>query len=333
MENKSKNRGFLFMLVLIITLFVLLGCSLTGTSQEQNNNSDTTTSTTNPQSGAVITTKATNQNAPTATLQPKKVGVPTALDKSSSDSVIEWMDYAIANSDVEAMNSISAEKVAYVVNIAGGDWQDKSRFLNDFSQRIGTSKPKCVGRGFSGDGFMYVAWFSGWTPAWGLTRSCGDECTTFNSATTSDIVGFIFDKENGAFELIKVWIGKPDQLVGVYPSVMGSCPASETVNGNNSISNSSNSGSTSSCPGAPVQRVKVGNDAHVCTKKDSVAIRNLPARDGDVIIRLIPGATFTVIGGPKCSDNWSWWQIRTDKGTTGWISEGGDSDDPYYICP
>jgi hypothetical protein len=48
---------------------------------------------------------------------------------------------------------------------------------------------------------------------------------------------------------------------------------------------------------------------------------------------LEPGTQFTIIGGPSCSDNWSWWNIRLDDGTTGWVSEGGDEIDPYFICP
>jgi hypothetical protein len=89
----------------------------------------------------------------------------------------------------------------------------------------------------------------------------------------------------------------------------------------------------SSCPGAPPQRMIVNQRGYICTKSDSVRLRSDPKRSAGTLIQLKPGKQFTVIGGPACSDNWSWWNIRTDDGLTGWISEGGDEIDPYFICP
>jgi hypothetical protein len=98
------------------------------------------------------------------------------------------------------------------------------------------------------------------------------------------------------------------------------------------IDNSSASG-ISSCPGAPSQRIVVNQRGYVCTKQDAVKLRNTPKRSGSEIMQLAPGASFTVIGGPSCADSWSWWNVRLDNGTSGWISEGGDEIDPYFICP
>jgi hypothetical protein len=90
----------------------------------------------------------------------------------------------------------------------------------------------------------------------------------------------------------------------------------------------------SSCPGAILQHMIVNQRGSVCTKKDPVRLRDAPTRSGNVLVLLDPGSQFTVIGGPVCADDWSWWQIRADEGHSGWISEGaGDVDDPYYICP
>lgn len=325
-----KRIGFLISLFFIF--FVILSCSLIEPISKGINEPTATSSSDISQFEESSNTQTNQGNLPTITNPPEKTEVSLTLDKSSTGSVIKWMKKAITDADINAMNSITAEKVAYVGNIAGGDWQDKSRFLRDLSQRFGSSTPKCEGEGFAEDGYMYVAWFSGWTPAWELIRSCGDECTTFDPPKTSDIVGFIFYNEKGSFELTKVWIAKPDQLVGVYPSLMGSC-SSDTGESTNEDLNNGNISSMSSCPGAPAQRVKVGSEAQVCTKTDSIALRQTPAKDGDLILRLISGATFKVIDGPECSDNWSWWQIRTDNGTTGWVSEGGDDIDPYFICP
>jgi hypothetical protein len=87
------------------------------------------------------------------------------------------------------------------------------------------------------------------------------------------------------------------------------------------------------CPGAPPQRMLITEPGYVCTQSDSVKLRDAPSRSGNEIIRLPPGTNFHVIEGPSCSDNWSWWRIRTDDGTVGWIAEGGDNTDPYFICP
>jgi len=91
--------------------------------------------------------------------------------------------------------------------------------------------------------------------------------------------------------------------------------------------------SASSCPGAPPQRMTVNQRGYVCTKSDSVRLRVSPARSASTLVQIVPGTQFTVIGGPSCSDNWSWWNIQLDDGTTGWVSEGGDEVDPYFICP
>jgi hypothetical protein len=87
----------------------------------------------------------------------------------------------------------------------------------------------------------------------------------------------------------------------------------------------------SSCPGAPEQRLKVGGSAYVCTQKDRLIMRDLPG-NGSEIMRLETGTRFSVIGGPNCTDDMSWWRIEYN-GTTGWVSEGGDRVDPYFICP
>jgi hypothetical protein len=36
---------------------------------------------------------------------------------------------------------------------------------------------------------------------------------------------------------------------------------------------------------------------------------------------------------PHQSFNWFWWKVELDPGLVGWVAEGGDNIDPYYICP
>ncbi len=89
----------------------------------------------------------------------------------------------------------------------------------------------------------------------------------------------------------------------------------------------------SSCPGAPPQRMLLNQPGSVCTRSETVRLRDAPARSANTIMFLPTGTRFTVVAGPTCADQWSWWQIQTDNGYSGWISEGGDAADPYFICP
>jgi len=102
-----------------------------------------------------------------------------------------------------------------------------------------------------------------------------------------------------------------------------------------------------SCPGAEPQKVRVGDIAKVCTRTDRLLLRTDPSTESREIFRMYPGVKMTIIGGPKCGINSTWWQVRVDKGsrvwdghdfttteeTKGWVREGSDSKDPYFICP
>jgi len=110
-------------------------------------------------------------------------------------------------------------------------------------------------------------------------------------------------------------------------------PGSASSSSNPASTNTKPSSSPDSCPGAPKQRLKVGDNAYVCTKVDTVALREGPSKNYTIIKRLVPGADLKIIGGPTCANNWSFWQVRTESGYTGWMSEGGDSKDKYFLCP
>jgi len=92
--------------------------------------------------------------------------------------------------------------------------------------------------------------------------------------------------------------------------------------------------SISSCPGSPPQRLVVGQLGKVCTKSDAIRLRTTPGNSGKIIASLNPGTIFEVIDGPECAgSNWSWWKVRLDDGQEGWLAEGGDDIDPYFLCP
>jgi len=89
------------------------------------------------------------------------------------------------------------------------------------------------------------------------------------------------------------------------------------------------------CKEAPEKRLSVGTHAVICTKSDPVRMRTTPSHSADLIDSLMPGVELVVIGGPVCDETNSWWywEVRTEDGFTGWVSEGGDAVDAYYVCP
>ena len=90
----------------------------------------------------------------------------------------------------------------------------------------------------------------------------------------------------------------------------------------------------SSCLDSPTQRLEVGKRGIVCTKSDSGRLRESPGIGGKTIGSIKTGTPFDVIDGPECAgNNWSWWQVKLDDGLLGWMAEGGDNIDPYFLCP
>jgi len=89
------------------------------------------------------------------------------------------------------------------------------------------------------------------------------------------------------------------------------------------------------CPGAPDQRVEVGDRVIVCTREDLVLLKLEPHHKADYSHRLVPGAELDVTGEPVCDSirSYWYWPVRTKSGYEGWIAEGGDNRDPYFICP
>jgi hypothetical protein len=87
------------------------------------------------------------------------------------------------------------------------------------------------------------------------------------------------------------------------------------------------------CPGAAPQRVMIGKQAIVCTQSEDLYVREEPGNDGKPLTGIGPGTSFTILDGPSCSNNWSWWKVELDTGREGWVAEGGDDIDPYFICP
>lgn len=91
-------------------------------------------------------------------------------------------------------------------------------------------------------------------------------------------------------------------------------------------------GGPSFCPGAPSSIVSSGIRARVTlsdTNPLPLRLRTTPG--GEFILSISEGTEFTIIGGPQCADNYTWWQVRLDNGTTGWSAEGDSSK--YFMEP
>jgi hypothetical protein len=96
--------------------------------------------------------------------------------------------------------------------------------------------------------------------------------------------------------------------------------------------------------------VTIGNVAAVCTKSDNVIVREQPSGNSRELFRISPGTQIVVIGGAACANDSSWWQVEVPAGiyvrqgsfdaplyelsstTIGWVREGSDNIDRYFIC-
>jgi hypothetical protein len=87
------------------------------------------------------------------------------------------------------------------------------------------------------------------------------------------------------------------------------------------------------CPDIERIRIHLGENGIVSWPK--VNLRSDPRVPQDyyenIIIALDIGVKFSVIGGPTCSHNGTWWKIETKSGYSGWIREL--TDDGFLISP
>jgi serine/threonine-protein kinase len=253
---------------------------------------------------------------------PTKV-IPDPLNLSDPQSVLTWMNYAIENKDLAFFDVfIHTNEIFYVNNIEGGQTVPVSGYMNDLRLRT-SSQPICIGTYL--DEYYLQIWYSNWAPAWEMTEFCYDGCGPLDPPWNSTTAGFFFENIGGNYQLTKMFLNEPQNYF-----FQGDLPLIACSDGKSSLITVT---PNPNCPGAPPQRLKVGERGKVCTQSDPVKLRTNPGRASSAISSLLTGTLFTVIGGPECGgDNWSWWQIRTDDGRTGWIAEGGDYVDPYFLC-
>jgi serine/threonine protein kinase len=87
------------------------------------------------------------------------------------------------------------------------------------------------------------------------------------------------------------------------------------------------------CPGTYPSRLQVGTQAFVSYDPPLAnRVRTQPNGIAPVVGFIQPGEKVTIIGGPICSDEWIWWQVRSlQSGMTGWTAEGDKQG--YWLVP
>ena len=252
------------------------------------------------------------------------------LDQSDPQSTLDWLMYGLENQDMYALTAITtSDDLIYANYLEGGQSISNQTYLKQLESRL-SSKPSCEGYSTEINGIQ--VWTHGWSPLWQITEICYMECNSVNPPWESSSAGFFLNNYDGEWEIGLVYLNTPDRYLCADDYQLTPCSTLYS-----SISNDapvlSSANQISSCPNAPLQQMKVNHTGYVCTKSDAVVVRGEPNRAGTFLTQLEKGTEFWVIGGPECADDWSWWKIETDNGIIGWIAEGGDQIDPYFICP
>lgn len=250
---------------------------------------------------------------------------PDRLDRSNPNSILEWVNFAIAQRNPDPILALlKGNTFGYAFYIEGGQEVTRQDFASQLTQRINAG-PRCVG--YSVDEYSMQVWVDGWVPAWEMTESCYMGCDVLDPPHQSHTAGLLFGISEGEWELAALYLNPPD-LYYFMDQPLKAC--SQPYDRQSALATIA---AAKSCPGAPTQRLVVGEQAEVCTLRDSVFMRNAPDRSADRIGRYAPGSAFEVLYGPFCADSWSWWRVQDSAGNTGWMSEGGDAVDPYFLCP
>jgi serine/threonine protein kinase len=87
------------------------------------------------------------------------------------------------------------------------------------------------------------------------------------------------------------------------------------------------------CPGIYASRLHVGDQAFVSYNPPLAnRVRTQPNAASTVLGYIQPGEKIEIIGGPVCSNDWIWWQIRSiSNNLTGWTAEGDKQN--YWLVP
>ncbi len=86
------------------------------------------------------------------------------------------------------------------------------------------------------------------------------------------------------------------------------------------------------CPGTYLSQLHVGDRAMVSLNPPLPNnVRAQPDKNSKFLFAIQPGDVVEITDGPGYSNNWVWWQLKTQDGRTGWTAEGDGTD--YWLVP
>jgi hypothetical protein len=86
------------------------------------------------------------------------------------------------------------------------------------------------------------------------------------------------------------------------------------------------------CPGAAPSLINKGDEAQVTLYPPvTTRVRSAPGTSAERTGSIDPGELVQVTDGPKCADDYVWWQIESKEGLTGWAAEGQLNN--YFLVP
>ena len=94
-------------------------------------------------------------------------------------------------------------------------------------------------------------------------------------------------------------------------------PTNTPSTGDNQAGNGNGTG-TEETPEPPTE---IGPDAWVIVTEDGVNMRRTPSITGELIRQVDEGELFQIRSGPEQSDDYTWWEVVSSDGESGWIVE------------
>ena len=122
----------------------------------------------------------------------------------------------------------------------------------------------------------------------------------------------------------------PTNTLPALPSPTFTMPATATIN---TTSTPAAKPTWMPCPGIYFSRLYVGDVAYVSFDPPLPnRVRSQPSTSGVYLGMLQPGERVEIIGGPVCSNQWIWWEVRSLAGSlNGWTAEGDNK--AYWLVP
>jgi hypothetical protein len=326
-----------FIISFIVVSFLLCGCMSSSnggieipidTEQNQSRTIQKTklsTHTITPTIPAIPTITATLKPVSKSTPIPND---PPPLNTRDIQSVLTWFLYGLQNQDVSIIEAlISPDGIRYAHYYEGVQFITKNDFIVQLNQRLG-SELECEAITYYSP-YYWQIWTTNWTPQWEMTELCYPDCFPLNPTFESSNAGFFFSQFNGEWLLDVNYLRTMEMyfdLVAEDYTALYRCTdfvLDKLVENDNSLF----------CPGAPTPRLEISGFAYVGYDPPLAnRVRSKPGTENSIVSKIEPGGVMEILAGPKCVDNWVWWQVRElNTGLTGWTVEGDGK--AYWLIP